>query len=81
MVFAGALNAQCKTRNDSPKKEEALDAHSVYRPYVKGASLTEAPLYRPHGSGDRQGRARAGDGGGPSRRVGDPLASVPGRVG
>ncbi|MBL7793593.1 MAG: tetratricopeptide repeat protein [Saprospiraceae bacterium] len=41
VVFAGALNAQCKTWNDSPKKEEALDAHSVYRPYVKGKQAAD----------------------------------------
>lgn len=40
-LFAGTLNAQCKTWNDSPRKDEAIDAHAVYRPYIKGKQLAE----------------------------------------
>lgn len=40
-LFNVALSAQCKTWNDSPRKEEALDAHAIYRPYVKGKQANE----------------------------------------
>ncbi len=35
-VFNTALSAQCQTWNDSSQKEEAENAHVIYRPFVKG---------------------------------------------
>ncbi len=36
VVYSTALSAQCQTWNDSPNKEEAENAHVIYRPFVKG---------------------------------------------
>ncbi|HMQ60845.1 MAG TPA: hypothetical protein PKE06_09260, partial [Flavilitoribacter sp.] len=35
VLWAGQAAAQCQTWNDSPRKEEAENAHVVYRPFVK----------------------------------------------
>jgi hypothetical protein len=39
--FAVAGGAQCDTWNDSPKKEEAENAHVLYRGVVRGKSIVE----------------------------------------
>ncbi|MCB0588569.1 MAG: hypothetical protein KDD06_24970 [Phaeodactylibacter sp.] len=39
--FSASLMAQCETWNNSPKKEEAENAHVLYRGVVKGKDATE----------------------------------------
>jgi hypothetical protein len=40
-LFAGSAAAQCETWNDSPRKEEAEDAHVLYRGVVSGKQLAD----------------------------------------
>jgi hypothetical protein len=42
ILFITGINAQCETWNDSPKKEEAENAHVVYRQHVKSKDYTGA---------------------------------------
>lgn len=36
MVYASSASAQCQTWNESDRKDEAENAHVIYRPFVKG---------------------------------------------
>lgn len=41
MAFSEGLKAQCENWNNSPRKEEAENAHVIYRPFLKGKDVNE----------------------------------------
>lgn len=40
-IFASSLHAQCETWNNSDRKDEAENAHVIYRPFVKGKQVKD----------------------------------------
>ena len=44
---SASLLAQCETWNNSPKKEEAENAHVLYRGVVKGKDAAELEQLKP----------------------------------
>ena len=40
-IFSTTALSQCQTWNDSSKKEEAENAHVVYRPFLKGKQVAD----------------------------------------
>jgi hypothetical protein len=40
-VFVSSIQAQCETWNNSPRKNEAENAHVIYRPFVKGKQVND----------------------------------------